>query len=135
LPLQLKEPIVVADYPIVRQGPCRLETKDLVQAQPARHRHVEVVGRGGRPRKASIVVGPVFRLEKRIRGGEVGDRVAPQFLDQPVLMCSVIALDSLTGMMRIPNCAHIRPNCVRGTAPMRRSSSVGRRTYTFFQSV
>jgi phosphoenolpyruvate carboxylase len=38
---------------------------------------MEVVGRGGRPRKAPIVLGPVRRLEKRIRGGEVGDSLPP----------------------------------------------------------
>jgi hypothetical protein len=45
------------------------------------------------------------------------------------------ACGELAGMMRIPSCAHMRPNCVTGTVSVSRSSSVGFRTYTFFQSV
>ena len=45
------------------------------------------------------------------------------------------SLAELAGMIRMPSCAHIRPNCVRGSACVSRSASVGGRTYTFFQSV
>src|SRR5438445_74798 len=38
-------------------------------------------------------------------------------------------------MMRIPSLAHICPNWVTAASPRNRSCTLGRRTYTFFQSV
>src|SRR5207253_7763403 len=46
-----------------------------------------------------------------------------------------LACGELAAMMRIPSLAHICPNWVTAASPRNRSCTLGRRTYTFFQSV
>src|SRR5207247_7585185 len=84
---------------------------------------------------------PILCLEKRIRRRAVGDPLAPEFLDQAILMRAVIALDpplacgELAAMMRMPNRAHIRQIASAVPPPStvpRRSAAA---TDTFFQSV
>ena len=67
LPLELQQPIVVAHDPVIGDRAFLLEAEDLVQRHAPRDGHVEVVRRRRRLRKAPIVVGPVLRVEKRIR--------------------------------------------------------------------
>src|SRR5206468_8694031 len=67
LPLELEEAVVIAHDPVIRDGAFFFQAKDGIESQPARSRHVKVVGRGGRLREAGIVARPVLRLEKGIR--------------------------------------------------------------------
>src|SRR5437016_11199916 len=93
-----------------------------------------------RSRVVAIVLGDVMLLQISIGIVIVADCGQPQLLDQPVLMGTVrstrpLACGELAAMMRIPSLAHICPNWVTAASPRNRSCTLGRRTYTFFQSV
>ena len=72
LPLELQAAVVIAHDPVIGDGAVFFQSKHGVESQPARSRHVKVVRRRRRLREAGIVVGPLLRLEKRIRRRDLG---------------------------------------------------------------
>ena len=95
-----KQPIVVAHDPVVRDRAVSSSRKTVSSRSPRGTRHVKVVRRRRRLRKPPIVVGPVLRLEKRIRRLDVGDAFPAELLHQAILMRPVIALDPPLGLRR-----------------------------------
>src|SRR5438046_728131 len=135
LPRELQQAVFVTHHPVFTEHSFFLQPEHVVQlsrrgtlpnsSPQAKGRVERVHGTGRRARVVAIVLGDVMLLQISIGIVIVADCGQPQLLDQPVL----------AAMMRIPSLAHICPNWVTAASPRNRSCTLGRRTYTFFQSV
>src|SRR5438552_2728816 len=142
LPRELQQAVFVTHHPVFTEHSFFLQPEHVVQLSRRGTLPMIVGFSGRRSRVVAIVLGDVMLLQISIGIVIVADCGQPQLLDQPVLMGTVHALHpplglrgELAAMMRIPSLAHICPNWVTAASPRNRSCTLGRRTYTFFQSV
>ena len=96
--LHLQVAILVTHHPIIGNTALVLQTKYLLQLARARRLAVIVFGNGGLVREARVVLGQILRLQKNISGLVRADFLAPHFLDQPILMGAMAALDASFGL-------------------------------------
>src|SRR5438067_3925855 len=125
LPRELQQAVFVTHHPVFTEHSFFLQPEHVVQLSRRGTLPMIVGFSGRRARVVAIVLGDVMLLQISIGIVIVADCGQPQLLDQPVL----------AAMMRIPSLAHICPNWVTAASPRNRSCTLGRRTYTFFQSV
>src|SRR5258708_2941565 len=92
LRLELQKMPAVLHHPIVADPAFRLYSKNLSQPLPTWRPHVVVLGPRRFPRKSSVMLRKIIRLQIRIRGFVILDPLAPQLLYQAILMYPVVAL-------------------------------------------
>src|SRR5260370_13508267 len=86
LRLELQKMPAVLHHPIVADPSFRLESKNLSQPRRAWRPHVVVLGSRRFPRKSSVVLRKIFRLQIRISGLVYPDPLSPQLLYLPLLI-------------------------------------------------
>ena len=92
LRLELQKTPAVLHQPIVADPSFRLQSKNLSQPRRTWRAHVVVLGSRRFPRKSSVVLRKIIRLQIRIRGFVILDPLSPQLLYQAILMYPVISL-------------------------------------------
>ena len=92
LRLELQKMPAVLHHPIVADPAFHLESKNLSQPRRTWRAHVVVLGSRRFPRKSSVVLRKIIRLQIPIRGLVIPDPLAPQLLYQAILMYSVVSL-------------------------------------------
>src|SRR5260370_26532990 len=92
LRLELQKMPAVLRHPIVADPSFRLYSKNLSQPRRTWRAHVVVLGSRRFPRKSSVVLRKIIRLQIRIPGFVILDPLPPQLLYPAVLMYPVISL-------------------------------------------